>query len=68
MIGGIIGDLAASTYLRNKNKFYRQLFDDSATLSEFGIAILASAKYLYDNSDSDKAGNQEDFKKSLAHI
>lgn len=65
MIGGIIGDLAASTYLRDKNTFYRQLFDDSATLSEFGIAILASAKYLYDNPRSEQAGNQEEFTRLL---
>lgn len=66
MIGGIIGDLAASTYLRDKNTFYCQLFDISATLSEFGIAILASAKYLYDNPRSGQAGNQEEFTRILS--
>lgn len=49
MIGGIIGDLAVSTYLRDKDTFYRQLIDDRATLSEYGLSLLASAKFMYDN-------------------
>lgn len=46
MIGGIIGDLAASTYLRNPKVFYKQLFDDKATLSEYGLSILATVDYI----------------------
>lgn len=42
MLGGIIGDLAASTYLRNPECFYRQLIDDKATLSEYSLSILVS--------------------------
>ena len=40
MLGGIIGDLAASTYLREPQVFYKQLFDERATLSEYGLSIL----------------------------
>lgn len=46
MLGGIYGDLAASTYLRDPKVFYKQLFDDKATLSEYGLSILATADYI----------------------
>lgn len=46
MLGGIIGDLAASTYLRDPQVFYKQLFDDKATLSEYGMSILATVDYI----------------------
>lgn len=46
MLGGIIGDLAASTYLRNPDCFYRQLIDDKATLSEYGLSVIATYAYL----------------------
>jgi len=46
MIGGIYGDLAASTYLRDPKVFYKQLFDEKATISEYGLAILAAANIL----------------------
>ena len=46
MLGGIIGDLAASTYLRNPDCFYRQLIDDKATLSEYGLSIIATYAFL----------------------
>lgn len=46
MLGGIIGDLAASTYLRNPDCFYRQLIDDTATLSEYGLSVIAFYAYL----------------------
>lgn len=46
MLGGIYGDLAASTYLRDPKVFYKQLFDDKATLSEYGLSILATASLL----------------------
>ncbi len=45
MLGGIIGDLAAS-YLREPQVFYKQLFDEGATLSEYGLSILATASLL----------------------
>lgn len=44
MLGGIYGDLAASTYLRDKEVFYRQLYDEKATLSEYGLTILEQAE------------------------
>lgn len=53
MIGGIIGDLAASTFLRDKELFYKQLIDEKSTLSEYGLTIFAANKILYEN---DKAG------------
>ena len=46
MIGGIYGDLAASTYLRDPKVFYKQLFDENATISEYGLSILAAANIL----------------------
>lgn len=46
MLGGIIGDLAASTYLREPQVFYKQLFDERATLSEYGLSILATVSFL----------------------
>lgn len=46
MLGGIIGDLAASTYLRNPDCFYRQLIDDKATLSEYGLSIIVTYAIL----------------------
>ena len=45
MLGGIIGDLAAS-YLREPQVFYKQLFDEGATLSEYGLSILATASLI----------------------
>lgn len=42
MLGGIIGDLAASTYLRDPNCYYRQLIDEKVTLLEYGLAIIIS--------------------------
>lgn len=54
MLGGIIGDFAASTYLRDKNVFYRQLFDEKAALSEYGLSIFAANDILFHN---DKAEN-----------
>lgn len=44
MLGGIYGDLAASTYLQNPKVFYKKLFDERATLSEYGLTILAQAE------------------------
>lgn len=49
MLGGIIGDLAASTYLRDKDTFYSRLIDDESTLSEFGLTIFAANNILYGN-------------------
>jgi len=46
MLGGIIGDLAASTYLRDPDCFYRQLIDDKATLSEYGLSVIATYAFL----------------------
>lgn len=46
MIGGIIGDIAASTYLREQQVFYTQLFDERATLSGYGLSISATASLL----------------------
>lgn len=44
MLGGIYGDLAASTYLRDPKIFYERLFDDKATLSEYGLTILTQSE------------------------
>ena len=59
MIGGIIGDLAASTYIRDKELFYKQLIDEKSTLSEYGLTVFIANKILYDN---DKAGQ------SISHL
>ena len=46
MIGGIYGDLAAATYLHKPEVFYKQLFDDDATLSEYGLSVIATYALL----------------------
>ena len=51
MIAGIIGDLAASTWLRDKSVFYHKLFDEEATISEYGLSTIAAAAVL-DNAES----------------
>lgn len=57
MIGGIIGDLAASTYLLDSDTFYRQLIGDRATLSEYGLAVYAAVNPSHHNSDRACAGS-----------
>ena len=42
MIGGIFGDLAAATYQHRPEVFYKQLFDKEATLSEYGLSVIAT--------------------------
>ena len=44
MIGAIIGDLAASTYLKDKEEFYARLVSRDATVSEFSIAALLAVR------------------------
>lgn len=44
MLGAIIGDLAASTYLRDKNEFYSNLIGKDATVSELSVAVLWTIK------------------------
>lgn len=44
MLGAIIGDLAASTYMRDKNEFYTRLIGETATVSELSVAVLWAAK------------------------
>lgn len=63
MIGGIIGDLAASTYLRDKEVFYKQLFDDKATLSEYGLSIIAANNLLFENDRAGETISHVDAKK-----
>lgn len=46
MLGGIYGDLAASTYLRDPKIFYERLFDDKATLSEYGLSVIATIAFV----------------------
>lgn len=63
MIAGIIGDLAASTWLRDKSVFYHKLFDEEATISEYGLSAIAAAAVLADaestGADCDKDGALE---------
>lgn len=44
MLGAIIGDLAASTYLRDKNEFYALLIGKDAAVSELSVAVLWTIK------------------------
>ena len=62
MIGGIIGDLAADTYLRDKATFYRQLFDDKALLSEYGLSVIATSTYLFDHPIQCDGDSIDDFR------
>lgn len=63
MIAGIIGDLAASTWLRDKSVFYHKLFDEEATISEYGLSAIAAAAVLADaestGADCDNDGALE---------
>ena len=56
MLGGLYGDLAADTYLRDPNIFYERLFDDKAVLSEYGLSILATYKFV--NQAKSKTDNR----------
>jgi len=49
MLGAIIGDLAASTYINDHSLFYERLFSDDASLSEKGMLILEAVSILNDN-------------------
>lgn len=49
MIGAIIGDLAASSYERNKNLFYAQLIGSDIELSTLGCAIKETTELLFRN-------------------
>ena len=49
MFGAIIGDLAADTYLRNKDIFYNQLIDEEAHLSELSLSVLWAANFANEN-------------------
>lgn len=55
MLGAIIGDLAASTYMRDKNEFYARLVGERATASELSVSVLWAAKaaceWKYRNDD-----------------
>ena len=44
MTGAIIGDLAASTYLNDKEEFYARLVGRDATVSEYSIAALLAVR------------------------
>lgn len=44
MLGAIIGDLAASTYLRDKDEFHAHLIGKDATVSELIVAVLWTIK------------------------
>lgn len=50
MIGGIIGDLAASTYLSDKEDFYARLVGRDATVSEYSIAAFLLSVQLRQES------------------
>ena len=66
MLGGIIGDLAADTYLRDKKTFYRQLFDEHATLSEYGLSVLATSSALNKICTGVISGDKTDLQKHIA--
>jgi len=49
MLGAIIGDLAASTYINDHSVFYDRLISDDACLSEKGKLIFEAVNILNDN-------------------
>lgn len=63
MLGGLYGDLAADTYLRDKKAFYRELFDEQATLSQYGREILAHAAVLGDENRFDANRAIQEYRK-----
>ncbi|MCM1142906.1 MAG: hypothetical protein NC453_30440, partial [Muribaculum sp.] len=46
MIGAIIGDLAVSTWKDNKKLFYRELIEEDADLSQYGMVAYELALLL----------------------
>lgn len=50
MLGAIIGDLAAWTYERDKQRFYDDLVSPEAELSVYGEAALAAAEAVCDDN------------------
>ena len=51
MLGGIIGDLAAWTWQKDRTVFYDKLMSEDAELSEYGAMIFAMASSVYHNSE-----------------
>ena len=49
MLGAIIGDLAASTYINDHSAFYDRLISDDASLSEKGKLIFEAVEILNEN-------------------
>jgi hypothetical protein len=49
MLGAIYGDLAAATYIEDKELFYKRLIGDHASLSEYGETIMYLSRLYYDN-------------------
>lgn len=65
MLGAIIGDLAASTYLQDKAEFYTQLIGDSATISELSVAVLWAVQAV---KDWDRLNDDLSLKQFIAHL
>jgi len=49
MLGAIIGDIAASTYINDHSAFYDRLISDDAGLSEKGKLIFEAVNILNEN-------------------
>lgn len=54
MLGALIGDLAAWTWQHDKALFYQQLIAGEAPISEYGGAILAMAKPVFERQPIDR--------------
>ena len=65
MFGAIVGDLAADTYLRNKDIFYNQLIDEEAHLSELSLSVLWAANFANENPYGQFVNDKNGFIKFL---
>lgn len=53
MLGAVIGDLAAYTWQKDKDVFYKQLISEKVKMSEFGLMAFQMAPLVFSHKDSD---------------
>ena len=59
MLGAFIGDLAATTWEKDKAKFFSLLVMEKAMPSAYGHSLLASANFMLDINEQEKIDIQE---------
>ncbi len=67
MLGAFIGDLAVDTWQRDKSVFYRQLIDDKALPSAYGVTVLRAAGAIFDQKDMTLSSIESLFLNEMMH-